>query len=280
MEKKEKMRKILSITFAFLLSLSLVGSLAIGVLKTTLLDKNFFLDKLEESGYTRSLHDKIIEELSTEGYVSGFDEAFFSQIIDVELLKVPVLASVERIYGTGEYQAISVDEMSAKFFKEFVSSLESRGAVVDDEQKVQIENFAKESAQYLSGNARLPFLSIGEGMMKNAKPLTTYGLIFLVAFSIFCIYFIITTNPKSKESLRYLSYSLTATALMMFIPVVLMSATGILQKVSITDKAFYDLVQIIGNDILFAVGTVAVVTGIVSSLLTVLYFKPQKPKEN
>lgn len=276
MEKKEKLRKILCILFAFLLSLSLFAALFTGTLKLTLLDKDFFPERLEKSGYSQSLYEKIVEELSNEGYISGFDEAFFSQILSVEDINAPVLSSVDRIYGTGEYVAASTEEITETFFEEFVASLEGRSVVVDEEQKEQIKAFAAECATYLSSNARLPFLSLGESLVKTAKPLTTYALIFLSVFALFCVGFIVTKNPNKKESLRYLSYGLSATALMTAAPAVVMLVTGVLKKVSIADKGFYNLVQILGTDISYIILAVAAVTLALSLILTAVYFIPSK----
>ena len=276
MEKKEKLRKILCILFAFLLSLSLFAALFTGTLKLTLLDKDFFSERLEKSGYSQSLYEKIVEELSNEGYISGFDEAFFSQILSVEDINAPVLSSVDRIYGTGEYVAASTEEITETFFEEFVTSLEGRSVAVDEEQKEQIKAFAAECATYLSSNARLPFLSLGESLVKTAKPLTTYALIFLSVFALFCVGFIVTKNPNKKESLRYLSYGLSATALMTATPAVVMLATGVLKKVSIADKGFYNLVQILGTDISYIILAVAAVTLALSLILTAVYFIPSK----
>lgn len=276
MEKKEKLRKILCIAFAFLLSVSLFVALTVGTMKLTLLDKGFFLNKLEVSGYSQSLYEKIVEELSNEGYISGFDEAFFSQILSVEDINTPVLSSVDRIYGTGEYVAASTEEITETFFEEFVTSLEGRSVAVDEEQKEQIKAFAAECATYLSSNARLPFLSLGESLVKTAKPLTTYALIFLSVFALFCIGFIVTKNPNKKESLRYLSYGLSATALMTAAPAVAILATGVLKKVSIADKGFYNLVQTVGTDLSYIILAVAAVTFALSSVLTAVYFIPLK----
>ena len=276
MEKKEKLRKILCILFAFLLSLSLFAALFTGTLKLTLLDKDFFSERLEKSGYSQSLYEKIVEELSNEGYISGFDEAFFSQILSVEDINAPVLSSVDRIYGTGEYVAASTEEITETFFEEFITSLEGRSVAVDEEQKEQIKAFAAECATYLSSNARLPFLSLGESLVKTAKPLTTYALIFLSVFALFCVGFIVTKNPNKKESLRYLSYGLSATALMTAAPAVVMLATGVLKKVSIADKGFYNLVQILGTDISYIILAVAAVTLALSLILTAVYFIPSK----
>ena len=276
MEKKEKLRKILCILFAFLLSLSLFAALFIGTFRLTLLNKDFFSERLEKSGYSQSLYEKIVEELSNEGYISGFDEAFFSQILSVEDINAPVLSSVDRIYGTGEYVAASTEEITEMFFKEFVASLEGRSVTVDEEQKEQIRAFATECANYLSSNARLPFLSLGESLVKTAKPLTTYALIFLSVFVLFCIGFIVTKNPNKKESLRYLSYGLSATALMTAAPAVAVLATGVLKKVSIADKGFYNLVQILGTDMSYIILAVAAVTLALSLILTAVYFIPLK----
>lgn len=276
MEKKQKIRKILCTIFSFLLSMTLFATLIVGVLRFTLLDKDFFVNELEKSNYSHTLYEKIIEELSGEGYVSGFDEEFFSQILSEETVKTPVLSAVDRIYATGEYKAASVEENTQKFYEEFVKSLEGRGVTVDEEQKTHIQAFAKDCAEFLSSTARLPFLSVAESLIRNLKPLVTYAMIFLGAFALFCVLFIVLTNPKSRESLRFLSYGLTGTALMTAAPSIVLLASGLLKKISIADKAFYNLVQTIGNDISYIILWTAVAVLAVSVILIAIYFVPKK----
>ena len=104
MEKIERLRKKLCIIFAFLISISLFATLITTAFRFTLFDKDFFVGELEKSGYSQIVYEKVVEELSSNGYVSGFDEEFFLQAIDVEDVKTPILSLVDRIYGTGEYQ--------------------------------------------------------------------------------------------------------------------------------------------------------------------------------
>ena len=272
MEKKEKLRKNLCILFAFLMSVALFVTLVTATLRLTLLNRAFFEDELEKSGYSQTLYEKIIEELATDGYVSGFDEEFFSQVLSVETVNTPVLTLVDRIYGTGEYVEAPIEEISEKLFGEFVKSLESREVVVDEVQGIQIKAFATACANYVSATARLPLSLKAESAVETAQPLCTVVPIFLGAFAVFCVIFIVKTNPKSKEALRYLSYSLTATALMTAAPAIALVATGVLKKFSTADKAYYYLVQTIGNDISHTVLAVAGATLAVSVILTVIYF--------
>lgn len=279
MKRKEKIRKILCIAFAFLMSITLFAALAVGALRFTLLDKDFFMKELEKSGYSQTLYEKIVEELSTEGYVSGFDEEFFSQILNADVVKAPVGSSVDRIYGTGEYKAASAEELTEKFYNEFVKSLENRDVVVDEQQAEHIKSFAKECAEFLSSNARLPFLSVGESLVRTITPLTSYALVFLGVFTLFCIIFITIINPNKKESLRYLSYALTGTALMTAAPSVALLITGVLKKISVADKALYDLIQTIGTDLSYTLLLISAITLVLSVILTVLYFVPRKSIE-
>ncbi len=276
MEKKEKLRKKLCITFAFLLSLALFVTLVTATLRFTLLNRTFFVDKLEKSEYSQIVYEKVIEELSSDGYVSGFDENFFSQVLSVETINTPVLTLVDRIYGTGEYQEAPIEEISNKLFEAFVKSLESRDVTIDEVQSIQIKAFATQCANYVSVAARLPLSLKAESAVKTAKPLCTIAPILLGAFAIFCIGFIAKTNPKSKEALRYLSYSLTAAALMTATPAIALLVTGVLKKVSTADKAFYYLVQTIGTDLSYIILAVAVATLAPSVILTIIYFVTPK----
>ena len=263
MERKDTIRKILCIIFSFLLSVMILVTTFTITAQSTVLNRNYFADAVEKSGYIDLLHEELVDELSNEGYVSGFDEAFFEQIISVDMVKTPVLSAVDKIYGTGDYKSVSKEELAQTLTNAFVENLESREVEVDDEQREHIESFAKECAEFFSANARLPFISIGESLVRMATPLVRYLLIFVIAFALFCLVFIAFTSPKNEGAIRYYSYAFGGAALMTAAPAVVAMATGIFKKISIADKALYYLVQTVVGDFLNAVLITAIVFAVI-----------------
>ena len=263
MERKDIVRKILCIIFSFLLSVMLFATTFTVIVQQTVLNRDYFANAVEKSGYIDLLHQELVDKLANEGYISGFDEAFFEQIISVDMVKTPVLSAVDKIYGTGDYKSAPKEELAETLAKAFVENLESREVEVDDEQKKHIEEFAKECAEFFSSNARLPFISIGESVVKTATPLVRYVLIFLVVFALFCVAFLLFTSPKNEGVLRYYSYAFGGAALMTATPVVVLMATGIFKKISIADKALYYLVQTTVDNLL----TIVLITSIAFAVI-------------
>lgn len=263
MERKELARKILCIIFSFLLSVMLFATTLLVTVQQTVLDRNYFANMVKKSGYIDLLHEELVDELANEGYISGFDEAFFGQIISTNMVEAPILSAVDKIYAVGDYKAVPTDELAETLATAFVENLESREVEVDDEQKKYIQDFAKECAEFFSKNARLPFISVGESVVKTATPLVKYALVFVVAFGLFCIVYLAFTGPKREGALRYYSYSFGGAALMTIIPTVVIMATGIFKKISIADKALYYLVQTVANNLLNTVLIVAIVFAII-----------------
>ncbi len=273
MERKETIKKILCTVFSFLLSVMLFVTTVVAVLQQTLLDRDYFADMVEKSGYVDLLHEQLVGELANEGYVSGFDEVFFEQIITTDMVKAPVLSAVDEIYGTGDYKSVSKEQLAETLSKAFVDNLESREVEVDEEQKKHIDGFAYECADFLSKNARLPFISIGESLVKNSTSLVKYALVFVGIFALFCVVFLAFTSPKSEGVLRYYSYSFGGATLMTATPVIVLMATGIFKKISIADKALYYLVQTVADNLLNTVLFVAIVFAVIwifTALVTVL----------
>ncbi len=263
MERKEVIKKILCIVFSFLLSVMLFATTFAAIVQQTMLDRDYFANAVEKSEYIDLLHQELVDELANEGYISGFDEAFFEQIITTDTVKAPVLSAVDKIYGTGDYKSVPKEELAETLANAFVQNLESREVEVDDEQKKHIEDFAKECAEFFSANARLPFISIGESLVKTATPLVRYALIFLGIFVLFCVVFLAFTSPKSEGVLRYYSYSFGGAALMTATPAVVLMATGVFKKISIADKALYYLVQTVVDNLLNTVLITAIVFAVI-----------------
>ena len=263
MERKEIIRKILCIIFSFLLSVMLFVTSLTAIAQFTLLDRDYFAQRLVKSGYINLLHRELVDELANEGYVSGFDEAFFEKLITVDDIKAPVLSAADKIYGEGEYKSAPKDEITEKFATAFIENLESRDVEIDEVQREHIQSFATECAEFFSENARLPFISIGESVLKTAIPLVKYMLIFTAAFALFCIAFLAFTSPKSEGALRYYSYSFGGASLMLVVPSALMLITGVFKKISIADKALYFLVQSIATNLL----SIALITAIIFAVI-------------
>ena len=273
MERKEIIKKILCIIFSFLLSVMLFATTFAVILQQTMLDRDYFANAVEKSGYIDLLHQELVGELANEGYISGFDEAFFEQIISADMVKALVLSAVDKIYGTGDYKSVPKEELAETLANAFVDNLESREVEVDDEQKKYIEDFAKECAEFFSANARLPFISIGESLVKTATPLVRYALIFLGVFALFCVVFLAFTSPKREGVLLYYSYSFGGAALMTATPAVVLMATGVFKKISIADKALYYLVQTVVDNLLNTVLITAIFFAVIwisTAVITVL----------
>ena len=263
MERKDTIRKILCIIFSFLLSVMLLVTTFALTAQQTVLNRDFLANAVEKSGYIDLLYEELVDELTNEGYISGFDEAFFEQIISVDMVKTPVLSAVDKIYGIGEYKSVSEEELTETLTTAFVDNLESREVVVDAEQKEHIEDFAKECAEFFSENARLPFISIGESLVKTATPLVRYLLIFVGVFALFCLVFLALTSPKNEGVIRYYSYAFGGVALMTATPAIIAMATGIFKKISIADKALYYLVQTVVGDFLNTVLIISIIFAII-----------------
>ena len=281
METKERIREILCIIFSFLLSVMLFATTFAITAKLTLLYKDYFANAVEKSGYIDLLREELINELANQGYISGFDEAFFEQIISADMVRIPVLSAVDKIYGTGDYKEVPKDKLAEILKNAFVDNLESREVEVDDEQKKHLEDFAEECAEFFAANARLPFISVSESIVKTAIPLVKCLLAFLGTLILFCLVLIAFTSPKSEGAIRYYSYSFGGAALMTATPVIAVMATGIFKKISIADKALYYLVQTVATDFLNIVLITATVFGliwIVTALLVILK-KNKQPRK-
>lgn len=276
MEKKEKLRKIICISFSFLMSITLFVTTLLSLLHLTLLDRDYFADKIERSGYVDNLHQKLVDELANEGYVSGFDEEFFARIITKDLVEAPVLSAVDKIYGTGEYKSASKEELAQTLAEAFVNNLEERDVAVDDEQKKHIEGFAGECAEYFSTSARLPFISIGESLLRNVKPLARYALIFTGAFTLFFAVFMLFINPRKKNAIGYISCAFGGAALMTAFPAIAVSATGIIKKISIADKALYYLIQTISTDLINTVLVTSAILAVIWIIFAIPFFVKKK----
>lgn len=136
MNKKVKniLRYITSIFFAF----CLISIILVNVAKSTILDKNYILNKIEKTGYYVKVYSYIKENFKNHIQQSGLDESILENLISQEKVENDTKLIITNVYNNVN-EKISTDDIKEKL----TNSIEeqTRGMLITTNQKEEINKF-------------------------------------------------------------------------------------------------------------------------------------------
>ena len=133
-----KNRKILLYyLLEFCLTVSIFITLILLILKITILNKNYFLDKLEKSDYYHELYLDINEDFSNYIMQSGFDSSIVDNLFDENSLKKVINNNVDNFYK-GKEISVDTEEVEKKLETNINNYLESNNITASDDNELKL----------------------------------------------------------------------------------------------------------------------------------------------
>ncbi|MBR3133131.1 MAG: hypothetical protein IKG42_03560 [Clostridia bacterium] len=104
---------VLKLILGILMTVSLLGFIAISQIQNTVLNKDYVINMMEEDNYYNNLYSNIINDL--KGYIgpSGLDEKVFNDILTSEKVKDDTIKVIENVYS-GEEKEVEIETESIK----------------------------------------------------------------------------------------------------------------------------------------------------------------------
>ena len=265
-----KFKKVLYVFLSFVLSfLFLFFSVSI-VFEATIFNKDFVLNTMSSTDYYENKEQEITRSLMDLGYASGLEESFFEGLIDKSLLCGDTTEYLNKFYsGTGSV----VD--TENFKNTFNNALDEY--IIENE--INPESVKESSRNYLVSNAakiyknslELPVFNSITGYfigVKNAMPIVicVVGVLILLI----CVIFVFSTRWKHRPA-KYICYSTITAFLTLFVPAVIILASGKMKQLNIASKATYDLFIALTNGLVMGLFFTSIIFAVISIVLYVLY---------
>ena len=131
---------IIKYIIVFILAISIIMLAVVNIFSSTILEKEYILSKLEETGY----YDEIYEYAKSnfENYIgqSGLDEEILENIITKEMIKNDTKTIIENIYD-GKDKKVETKEIENTIKQNISKSLE--GQKLTATQQKAIDEFVK-----------------------------------------------------------------------------------------------------------------------------------------
>lgn len=130
----------LNLMLAFLLIFSIVGTIAMNLVSKTILDKQYFLSKLDETEFYIQLEREAKNEFENYIYQSGLPIELFDQIYDEDMIKKDINSVINYIYDGTPVE--TSEEVIKKNLEDKISGYASENKIpMTNENNKNVENF-------------------------------------------------------------------------------------------------------------------------------------------
>lgn len=265
------MKKVISYILSFILVLMLLSLCLLAILKSTILNEEYLISKLEEANYYERMNGEIIEQFKNYTIQSGLSDDVLENLFTEDKLKQDINNVINSIY-TGEALEISTSEIRENLKENILAEVEKEGKTVDFEDEAMVEYLkAIESAyesqvSYSTSNIN----SIGstfEKIISLAKTAQTILVTVIVVVAIL----LIAINIKVIFGLNYIAISGMASGLFILVSRIMLEHSTDLKNIMVINQATSNVIQLIINDVLTKITIIGVILLVIGLVFSVIY---------
>ena len=208
------MNKLLKYIFAIILYLSLTIVVLINILNSTILSKEYILNKLEESNYYNNIYTEVENNFENYIYQSGLDPIVLENIVSRDKIKEDTNIIISNIYD-GNNKVIDLEVVRNNLSTNIDKSLEDR--YVSEENKKAINKFIdiiiNEYEDTIMNTDYSSKINTGISSINNKINIINIIMIILVIISILSL--ILLNIKKKRRKLSIFGIPLLALGLLL-----------------------------------------------------------------
>ena len=240
---KTVIRYILSVVLALAIIVFLLANLA----KTTILDKNYVLGKLDKTSYYVKLYGYIKENVKNYIPQSGFDESIIDGVITEEQVKTDTKKVITNIYNDIN-EKITAEEIKTKLSENIKKA--TSNMIITTEQQKSIDDFINHiSSEYLTGIAHFDFESSIHSIIKKAdKAVDFANKALLIVIAVDVIALLVISLNRFYKFFVFTGISCFSSGLFFLIANIFINSKINVQTITILNDAFsFTLRDILGE---------------------------------
>ncbi len=260
---KPRIKVLLYYILEFLLTIVLLGTITIFLVKSTLLSSNFIKNEFVKADYYNELYTSIKEEMLNHVSQAGFDESIIDNIYTKEMLKNSVEKMIDSTYNNKKY-TLDLTEVKENLEKNINKYLEINNIKITDQKALDkfIQNILKiyEDEITLSNT-----ISHVEKIVSKIKNLVNIVLLITV---IFIIILILIIKFMFKDTA--LAIPTIAVGVILFFAYLLITGNVIIENLYIWDNSVSSLIQHLLNTLLNKIriyGLLLLIIGCIDTLI-------------
>lgn len=262
-------KNVVSIILAFLLMLSILLTVAIQVISTTILNKDYILGKLEETNYYNNVYEQIKDSL--EGYIgpSGLDEEVLENIYTREQVKEDINLVIDNIYENKD-DKINTEDIKEKLQNNIEASVGSE--LLTKENQDSIEDFIDKIAdEYVQNISHDPYFEKLGTIMNSVNNILDRvdGIVIFVPI-ILAVIILLLNIKQISNAIRFIAIGVLSSGIIALVVKLFIEAKINISNILIINDSFSEVIKSVINDILGTINIMSIVGIIVSIILIIL----------
>ena len=260
--------KIIRFILILVLTISIISLVFINVANSTILSKDYVLEKLEETNYYINIKGEI--DSAFQNYIgqSGLDEEVLQNIVTEDKIKEDTNIILSNIYD-GTSKEISTDEIEQNLRKNIENSLDTKLNVT--QQRMVDEYVTKICNQYLDTMSHTKYENNIYNVISKINTYTqTVQKILMIAIVIMGLIIIISNYKKIAKAIAHLGISIMSSSIFMIIVNIYINTKIKIANIVILNEAISVVVRNVMNNILDTVKTQGIIFLIIGLLMIIV----------
>ena len=261
-------KNIISIILAFLLMLSILLTVALQIVSSTILNKDYILGKLDEANYYNNVYEQIKDSLA--GYIgpSGLDEEVLENIYTREQVKEDINLIINNIYEN-KNDKINTEDIKEKLQNNIEASVGS--GLLTKENKNSIEDFIDKIAdEYVQNISHDPYFEKVGTIINKAKDMVgkVEGIIIFVPI-ILAVVILLLNIKQISSAVRFIAISILTSGVIGIALKLFIETKINISNILIINDSFSEVIKNVINSILNNINTMSII-GIIGSIVLIV----------
>ena len=261
-------KNIISIILAFLLMLSILLTVALQIVSSTILNKDYIFGKLDEANYYNNVYEQIKDSLA--GYIgpSGLDEEVLENIYTREQVKEDINLIINNIYEN-KNDKINTEDIKEKLQNNIEASVGS--GLLTKENRNSIEDFIDKIAdEYVQNISHDPYFEKVGTVINKVKDMIgkVEGIIIFVPI-ILAVVILLLNIKQISSAIRFIAISILTSGVIGIVIKVFLETKINISNILIINDSFSEVIKNVINSILNNINTMSII-GIIGSIVIIV----------
>lgn len=271
---------IIKFIIAIVLTICIMALIVVNVTSSTILSKEFILNKLEETNYYANIYTAVKSDFENYIYQSGLDEEVLENIVTAEKVEKDTKTIINNIYD-GTNETIDVTEIENNLNNNIENSLDYDISIT---QQKAIDTFIQKiTEQYKQTITNTSYENTINMILNKVNNIVEkVNQISIIAIVVSAIIILVLSFKNLITGFMFISSAIMASGLFYIIANIIINTKVKIQNITILNDAISITLREILETVLGHLTTIGIISSIVGCVLIVIFaiVKSMKNKDS
>ncbi len=240
--QKNRLRFIISSIMGMFLTLFLTAFVLLPVAKYALFSENAIEKSIEKADYGNFVMESFMKNAEALTLSTGIPFEIFDNVISVEAVNKDVQRFIDSSIREESFEP-DTKEWENTLENHILSFLDSEEYAITEEEEKSIQDYIASIREEYSKNIQIPLFTYYIIVKNHYDSIFPWVLFIIIAVMLGIIFFIFKINRESYKKVRYVSYSVLGSGIMIIILPAYCLVSELYRKVNVTPEYFYQFVM-------------------------------------